>query len=228
MKQFIFLGILSLSLFAGACKQKTTVDAKVDETLAPDANSTDGTYVIDPSSSNVKWKGAKPTGVHYGTVPVSGGSVVIADGNITGGTVELDMAGLKVTDPDGDMGANLEAHLKGTTAGKEEDFFNVGKYPKATYVITSASRLENDPDGTHLVGGNLTVKDITKPINFKAKVNIDNGKLSAETPEFPVDRTEFDIKFKSKKFFDNLRDDFINDEFTLQISVVANKQFPIN
>ncbi|HUR32119.1 MAG TPA: YceI family protein, partial [Saprospiraceae bacterium] len=213
MKHYLFLGLLSLTIFASACKQKTTVDVKTDET--PDASatsSTDGTYVIDANASTVKWKGEKPTGVHYGSVPVSSGNVMIANGNITGGTVELNMSGLTVTDPQGDMGANLQAHLRGETAGKEGDFFNVSKYPKATYVINSSEVLNNDPDGSHLLKGTLTVKEISKPVNFKAKVNIDNGKLTAATPEFPVDRTEFDIQFKSKKFFTNLKDDFINDE----------------
>lgn len=223
MKQLFFLSILFLGLMTTSCKEKTQTEVKVDETPAVD-NTGNGTYIIDPQASEVKWKGSKPTGVHNGIVPISAGSVTIADGNITGGTVEINMDGITVLDQQGESKENLEAHLKGKTAGKEEDFFNVDKYPKATYVINSATRLENDPDATHMLNGTLTIKDISKPVNFKAKVNIADNKLTASTPEFSVDRTEYDIKFKSQKFFNNLRDDFINDEFKLQINVTANKQ----
>ena len=91
-------------------------------------------------------------------------------------------------------------------------------------MINSASILDNDPDGTHMLNGTLTIKDISKPISFKAKVNLDGNKLTATTPEFPVDRTAYDIRFKSRKFFNNLQDDFVNDEFLLQIEVSATKQ----
>lgn len=223
MKHLFLLCILFLGLMSTACKEKTSVDVKVDEKPVVD-NSGNGTYVIDPQSSDVKWKGSKPTGVHNGVVPISGGTVTIQDGNITGGTVEINMNGITVLDQQGDSKMKLESHLKGKDPGKEDDFFNVDKYPKATYVINSATKLDNDPDGTHMVNGNLTIKDITKPVSFKARINMGDGKLTATTPEFPVDRTEFDIKFKSQKFFNNLRDDFINDEFRLQINVTANKQ----
>ncbi len=224
MKNLILLCILFLGLVS-ACKEKSKVDVKVDEKNGVDVKKDpNGTYVIEPQSSEVRWKGSKPTGEHNGIVPISAGTVTVADGNITSGTVEINMDGITAIDMDADSKMKLEAHLKGKDPGKEEDFFNVDKYPKATYVINSASKLDNDPDGTHMLNGTLTIKDISKPVSFKAKVNIADGRLSAVTPEFSVDRTEYDIKFKSKKFFNNLRDDFVNDEFKLRISVNANKQ----
>ena len=225
MKQVIFLAMLVVGLIGTSCKEKGSTDTKNDATeTEPKANSADGTYTIDAQASQIKWQGAKPTGVHNGIVPVSAGTIVLKDGIITGGTIEIDMTGITVTDLEGDSKANLEAHLKGKDPGKELDFFNVDKFPKSTYVINSSTSLDNDPDGTHLITGNLTIKDITKPVNFKAKVNTDGTTLTASTPQFAVDRTEYDIKFKSAKVFTNLKDDFINDEFTLQINVAANKQ----
>lgn len=218
----LFIGVMST-----ACKEnmKTDVNVDVDATDNTDqALLADGTYVIDPQMSIVNWKGSKPTGVHNGTVPISGGNVKVSNGNVTGGSVEIDMTGITVLDQEGDNKMKLEAHLKGTAPGKEEDFFNVDKFPKATYVLNSVSQLDNDPDGTHMVNGTLTIKDISKPVNFKANINGDGNKLVATSPEFAIDRTEYDIRFKSKKFFNNLQDDFVNDEFKLQINVVANKQ----
>jgi len=227
MKTFVFYTILFLAFSITACKEKTdnnNAENNAEETTQGNASaSLDGTYTIDAASSQIKWQGSKPTGVHNGTVPVSAGSIIIANGLITGGTIEIDMTGITVTDLEGDSKQNLEAHLKGTTPGKEQDFFNVDKFPKATYTVTSSSALNNDPDGTHMINGNLTIKDITKPVNFKAKVNVDGNTLTATTPQFSIDRTEYDIKFKSAKFFNDLRDDFINDEFKLQIDIKATK-----
>jgi polyisoprenoid-binding protein YceI len=224
MKPFVLSTIFILSLFATACKEKATnnTETEVTETTG-EASSMDGTYTIDPTSSEIKWQGSKPTGVHNGTVPVSAGTFTVQDGIITSGTIDIDMSGITVLDLEGESKGNLEAHLKGTVEGKEQDFFNTAKFPKATYTVTSSSKLDNDPDGTHMINGNLTIKDITKPVSFKARVNADGNTFSATTPQFAVDRTEYDIQFKSKKFFDNLRDDFIDDEFKLQITVNARK-----
>ena len=223
MKKILFLCVLITGMTITSCKEKTTTEVKVDATDNSAKSSMDGTYTIDATNSQIKWQGAKPTGVHNGTVPISSGSIMVRDGNISGGQIDIDMAGIVVTDLEGDMKNNLEAHLKGTAAGKEQDFFNVNKFPKATYVINSSAKIENDPDGTHMIHGTLTIKDISKPVNFKAKVSGDGNSLTATTPQFSVDRTEFDIKFKSAKFFNNLQDDFVNDEFKLEINVNAKK-----
>ena len=224
MKQLFFLSMLFIGLMGTACKEKAASTESTDNTEAESqANAMDGTYTIDTQTSQIKWQGAKPTGVHNGIVPIASGNVVVTNGLISGGTIEIDMTGITVTDLEGDSKKNLEAHLKGTEPGKELDFFNVDKYPKATYAISSSTALNGDPDGTHMINGTLTIKDISKPVNFKAKVDMTGNALSATTPQFSIDRTEFDIKFKSAKFFNNLRDDFINDEFKLQINVDARK-----
>jgi len=225
MKQLFFLGMLFIGLMGTACKEKAASTDKATEGTENEtqANANDGTYNIDTQTSQIKWQGAKPTGVHNGTVPISSGNIIVNNGLITGGTIEIDMTGIVVTDLEGDSKKNLEAHLKGTEPGKELDFFNVDKFPKATYAIASSTALQGDPDGTHMINGTLTIKDISKPVNFKAKVDMAGNALAATTPQFSIDRTEFDIKFKSAKFFNNLRDDFVNDEFKLQINVDARK-----
>lgn len=225
MKQQIFFWILILALIGIACKEKSE-SGKAGDPSTVDKN--DGTgrsvFQIEPQQSTLKWVGSKPAGIHKGTVPISGGTVTVEGGTVTGGTIEIDMTNLTVQDPQGEMGDNLEAHLKGIAPGKEEDFFNVGKFPKGTYTIASSSVLANDPEATHLINGNLTIKDITKPVSFKARVEIKDNELTASAAPFNIDRTEFDIRFKSKKFFSNLKDDFVNDEFQIGFHVVANKQ----
>jgi hypothetical protein len=38
-----------------------------------------------------------------------------------------------------------------------------------------------------------------------------------------VNRAKYNIKYKSQSFFDDLKDKFIDDEFDLQVSIVAKK-----
>src|SRR4030095_1569936 len=226
MKYSILPGIFFLMMIGAACKEKSQsekTDGSSEMSKDDKAMSGQATYQIDPQNSNLKWKGSGPGGSENGFVPFSGGSVKVKDGAVTEGTIEIDMKNITVESQSGDMKGKLESHLKGTAPGKEEDFFNVDKYPKAYFKITSSSRLENDPNATHKINGDLTIKNITKPISFNARIDIKDNVLTAVASPFKVDRTEFDIKYKSKKFFDNLKDDFINDEFEVEFNVVARK-----
>ena len=162
MKQQFIFGILMFALTAFACKEKNkSADPSVSEHKNDGSGNND--FQINTQQSIVKWIGSKPAGKHIGTVPVGGGSVIVEGGVVTGGTIMIDMTNIKVQDPSGEMGANLEAHLKGTAPGKEEDFFNVGKFPNATYTITSSSVLTNDPSGTHMINDDYT----TMIVKFK-------------------------------------------------------------
>lgn len=51
---------------------------------------------------------------------------------------------------------------------KSADFFDVETYPTISFVSTS---LDINPDGTGTITGDLTVKDITRPITFDGKIN---------------------------------------------------------
>jgi polyisoprenoid-binding protein YceI len=225
MKHLIIMSLVIVGGMLTSCKEKTQSDTSTT-TKTEGQNNTTGQMVfqIDPQQSTVNWIGAKPAGTHNGTVPISSGSFTVEGGNVTSGTIVMDMKNLKVLDPAGDMGANLEVHLKGLAPGKEEDFFNVDKFPTSTYNISSTTKIENEPEATHIVNGTLTIKNITKPVNFKAKLDIREDGVTVVALPFSIDRTEFDIKFKSLKFFDNLKDDFVNDEFQIGFNVVAKKK----
>ena len=82
----------------------------------------------------VYWTGSKPTGKHTGYIDVKSGNLVVDAGKITGGEFTLDMNTITCTDLDGDGKLSLEAHLKGTDEGEEDDFFNVTKFLTAKFV----------------------------------------------------------------------------------------------
>ncbi len=170
------------------------------------------TYKVDPQKSTLIWTGKKVTGEHKGTIPLSSGTFSIEDKKIKSGTFELNVAALTVTDiADKDGNAKLVGHLK------NDDFFSTAKFPTAKYVITS---VESKGGDNYFVNGNLTIKGITNPISFPAVIKTDAKTLTA-SGVITVNRTKYDIKFKSASFFENLGDKAISDDFTLDVNLVA-------
>jgi polyisoprenoid-binding protein YceI len=71
--------------------------------------------------------------------------------------------------------------------------------------------------------GDLTIKGITKPIEFDATVKVDGGKLTA-VGAMTIDRSLYDVKYNSGSFFSGLGDKMIYDDFTLGFVLVADKK----
>ncbi|MCB0530925.1 MAG: YceI family protein [Lewinellaceae bacterium] len=171
-------------------------------------------YKVDVASSILTWKGYKVTGDHSGTVKVKSGSLQFTDGSLSGGTFVIDMTSIKDTDLEGEWAAKLEGHLK------SEDFFGVEKYPTSKFVITRA--IPQDTKGNYKVIGNLTIKESTKEVKFFAHVSEKDGKVTA-TGKMTIDRSEYNVRYGSGSFFDDLGDKTIYDEFDMDITLVATK-----
>lgn len=171
-------------------------------------------YNVDITSSNIVWNGYKVTGSHTGNVKVKSGKLNIDGGKLTGGSFEIDMSSITCTDMTGGGADKLVGHLK------SDDFFGVATYPTAKFVISRA--IPTDSKGNYKIVGNLTIKSTTKEIKFNANVVEADGGVKA-TGKIVVDRSEFDVRFGSGSFFDNLGDKTIYDEFDLNVSLVAKK-----
>ena len=221
-RPFFYLLALALAVSVAACKKDKGEAAETSD--AGKANKVESTasYKVNTDASKVMWEGYKPTGTHNGTVNVSEGVVGISEGKLATGKFSLDMNSIVSLDLSGDEKAYLESHLKGMEDEKADDFFNVKKYPTSTFEITKVVDLAGDPDANSMVYGNLTIKDQTHQIGFKAKVEVADGAVSVSTPKFNIDRTKWNVKYGSKSIFDNLGDKFINDEIGLSITLAAN------
>lgn len=219
MNKFITLTLAIVSIaLTTSCKKTAgeaaeTAEAGIVETPVGTPST------VDLATSILNWEGAKPTGSHNGTINISEGTVYINEGQITGGSFVIDMNSITNLDLSGDMKTNLESHLKGMTAGKENDFFNVAQFPSAKFEITKVTSLDNDAEANSLVYGNLTIRDITKEIGFKANIAVNGNAVTVTTPQFTIDRTQFGVNYGSKTVFDNLGDKFINDEFGLKVTL---------
>jgi len=172
-------------------------------------------YKVNTETSKINWKGFKPTGSHYGTIHLSNGNFIINDDKIIGGEFTIKMNSILDLDmpADNEYNAKLVGHLK------SEDFFDVEKYPNGGFQIKGT---EKKGEKT-LIKGELTLKGITHPVSFLANVKIDNGQLAFKSETFKVDRSKWNIRYKSKSFFDDLKDKFIEDDMEISIEVMAIK-----
>lgn len=215
MRKLTILLFSAAFLFTIGCKQGGA-DKAITGDAAKEAAGVGKTMTINSGQSSMTWTGAKIGGSHTGTINISSGDLTISDGQITGGKFTIDMNSIVNTDLPADKQGDLVGHLK------SPDFFDVGTYPTANFVVTNVTKLTNEPGATHLVYGNLTLKDVTKEIGMKANVNISGNSAVVTTPKFAIDRAEFNVKYGSAKFFDNLKDKAINDRIEFVVNLVAS------
>lgn len=175
---------------------------------------------VNIADSKVNWIGKKPTGEHTGFVKLASGDILAENNEIKGGSFVIDLKSIVDVDlKDEGMNQKLVGHLKSA------DFFDVEKYPTARFVITKVTKIQGAAAGaaksTHKIEGDLTMKNITKKVSFDASINTLNGKLTASSAPFTIDRTQWGVNYQSKSIFAELKDQFIYDDITLNIDLVT-------
>lgn len=169
-------------------------------------------FIIDTKESIIAWTGSGFHGKHEGYAYISKGELMIENGQLMGGAVEIDMN--KTEGPGHLRDNNLINHLKGP------DFFDVKKFPFSTIVITKAAPINTE---NKQVTGNLTIKGVTHLVSFPAKIKVKEGIVEANG-KLVIDRTKWGIRYKSGKFFDNLKDQAIADSIEFNIKIVAKNK----
>ncbi len=165
---------------------------------------------IDNKKSKIEWLGKKVTGEHSGTIKVKEGSIVLNGDKIEKGSFIVDMTSIINTDIKSEGSrAKLEGHLK------SEDFFGVEKFPSSKFVIVDSEYLS---DGNYKIKGDISIKGITKPIEFKINLHT-HGDLVHVSGKVIIDRSKFNIRYGSGKFFENLGDKTIYDDFELSLDL---------
>lgn len=212
--KLLLISMLSVLILTGCNGTKETSETGEVEP-ATEASSEATFYELDTAKSTVTWKGEKITGAsHEGTVEIKSGEVFFEEGDLAGGSFTLDMTtiaeNVEVQDE------KLIGHLR------SDDFFGVENYPEATFEITEVTE-SLEGDRTHIIKGNLTIKDITNSIQFDANVQQTNNNYIANAT-FEINRTNWDIKFGSDKFFEELGDNAIKDiiEFKLDLATTES------
>ena len=206
-------------------------DAKTTEAKKVDNDKTGEVWKLNISDSKVEWVGTKVTGYHVGAVPLKSGEIHVKNDEVTGGKFILDIANMQVVGPKGsDTASNkkLLGHLKSA------DFFDVEKNPEGIFELTDVRPYKGDAikdttdprqeeinkykvtDPTHTVSGNLTLKGVTKNIEFPARITV-AGNTAEAIAKFNIDRKDWGIVYAGKP------DDLIRDAIHLGISIKAAK-----
>lgn len=223
MKKISILLLMTMVVFFNACKNEK---GSKDGEIADDAvkATMEGTkFQLDSTTSTIAWHATKVGGEHRGTVQLKEGIIYVNEGQVTGGTFVIDLNTIDCIDQEGEWKDKLERHLKGLEEENADDFFNVRKYPTASFTIEKISPTTGDPEANSTVYGDLTIKGVTKPASFKGMVQVEKDNLLLQAKEIVIDRTEFGVNYNSKKIFPKLVDNIIDDNFTIAAGFVGKK-----
>ena len=172
-----------------------------------------GNYILDATNSSLGWKAAFKVGAsHSGTIAIKNGNLNInSNTQVASGEFIIDMTNIS-------EGSLSDEESKGKLIGHlmSDDFFSVEKFPIATLKI-------KEIDDKNQVTADLTIKGITNEIQFPATITVVNDKLTAEA-SFEIDRSLWDIRYGSGKFFKDLGDKLIKDEIDISLKIQATKQ----
>lgn len=173
-------------------------------------------YAVDTLNSKVEWKGYKlfqsENTNHFGTIKFESGDVTVKDGQLESGKFVADMNSLENVDlkDNAEQKAKLEGHLK------NQDFFEVEKFPTASYEITKVTAAPTAGDYNTVLDGNLTIKGVTKPMQFNANVAVKEGEVSIATEPKDINREDFGVKFQMP-----VANGVIKNEVNLQVFIKA-------
>lgn len=164
-------------------------------------------FMVDTKASQLNWTGYAEIGswAPTGTLIIQKGQFTATGKQITSGKLSIDMATIQHED------GKLQAHLR------EEDFFDVARYPTATFVLTGLSG--------QMATGQLTIRGITKPVSFPVVVSSEGEGLRIKGKAI-IDRTQFAIRYNSSSFFSGLGDYAIKNDFALAFTVVLKPTLP--
>jgi polyisoprenoid-binding protein YceI len=164
--------------------------------------------VISTENSKVEFVAAKVTRSHNCSFKQFTGTIDLVKNNVEGSRVTIDIeAGSVVTDEDA-----LTRHLK------TPDFFDVAKYPKATFTSTKIEAA-NAGGATHNVTGNFELHGIKKSITFPATIQVAADSVSVNA-EFAINRKDFNLLFPGKA------DDLIRDGVVIKLTLKVPRDKP--
>lgn len=208
-----YVSILLVILFAllvfgcadpAANKPKASVGNAAPESGAPKTGGE--TLTISPENSKVDFVAAKVTRSHNGSFKQFSGTIDLIDGSVEQSIVTINIDTASVTTDDD----QLTGHLK--TA----DFFDVPKYPKATFVSTKIEPSTAN-GATHTITGNFDLHGVKKSISFPATIQVASDSVSANA-EFSINRKDFGINYPGKV------DDLIRDGVVIKLTIKAPRK----
>lgn len=208
MNRSMILASLVAGLALGCAK---VPDAPAAEAVSPSAaapaapapSAATETLTVDPAASHVNFVGAKITATHEGGFREVSGTITLDPANLVASRIEMRVATASLfADQE-----RLTGHLK--TA----DFFDVERFPEATFRSTSLAAGGTN-GATHTVTGDLTIHGVTKSIAVPVTLDVQPAAVSARS-EFTINRRDYGLVYPG------MPDDLIRDEVVIRIDLRA-------
>jgi len=209
MRRSVLLMIVAGVMLASACSDPAAdktkaVTGEAKQVASPAAAAQGQKYLITPQNSKIEFTGSKVTGSHNGSFGDFSGQVDFA-GTPEQSHVNIVMKADSLTTDTPD----LTKHLK--TA----DFFDVAKFPEATFVSTSI-KPGGEQGASHTITGNLTLHGVTKAVTFPATISVTPNVATVDST-FSINRKDFGINYAGQA------DHLIRDNVVLKLTIRATK-----
>ena len=108
---------------------------------------------------------------------------------------------------------------------RSEDFFAVSKYPTATMLVKQILPEQNP--ATYKVSGELTIKGMTKPIEFTTIMK-QNGNTITATAKTNISREKWTINHQPQPtpwdLLARMQDNLVDDDIPVSLELVFNKK----
>lgn len=201
------LTILSISSLAfTSCDNPANQsnEAKTSEKKEVSGSPRTGEKWTFTADSTITFIGSKVTGSHTGGFKSFDGSFHVIDGRLapTGHQVSIDMSSIY---------SDAE---KLTKKLKSDEFFDIDKYPTATFIATGLKEGAEAKPFTHTLTGNLDLHGIEKSIDIPVKVTQRSAQIDIYA-DFFINRFDFGIEYPGKT------DDLIRKEVVIKFDLIA-------
>jgi polyisoprenoid-binding protein YceI len=196
--QYILFLIILISCSEGPKNE----DSRIDESLVINKDiSKDREYSIDSAGSFISWSGTNDQISHYGIFHIDHGYITITDSIITGGEIYINLSDLNILD----LKDNPEESSRLLAFMKSNSFFDIRNFPQAKFEIDSVvainvpleerirSKRGLSSDPTDNIYGRLTLKGISKPINFPARIELRYFSLQGSA-RFSINRNNWKLR----------------------------------
>ena len=205
-----FATLVSLLIVVAACNNPASdvnkaVTGEAQKATSPQTTAGAQQYTISPQNSKIEFVGSKVTGSHNGSFEKFNGQIHYTNGDPTQShvTITIDTPSVQTDDP------KLTEHLK------TPDFFDIAKFPDATFEST-AIKTGGEKGATHTVTGNLKLHGVTKSITFPATISV-TPEVATVDADFAINRKDFGINYPGAQ------DNLIRDEVVMRLRLRANK-----
>ena len=170
-----------------------------------------GTWAIDPAHSSISFSVRHlMVSKVRGSFEAFSGAIVVAEDGTPSVSAEIAVDSVNTGNEQRD------AHVKAA------DFFDVENHPTASFVSTSVH-----PDGDdYVLGGNFTLKGVTKPIDLKLEFNgvnpgMGHGEVAGFTATVVLNRKDFGVDVDMPL---ETGGTVIGDKVTITLEIEALKQ----